>query len=170
MRNYGHSRKSVLSSADTALREARHMIWDIRAMDLEGRELPEALETAARHAIAGSSAELDFQVEGKWRRLALDVETTALRICREAVLNAVKHANPKRIGVLLGYGTHNLTLRITDDGAGISPGALEAAASGEHLGLAGIRDRVQRAGGKLTIDTEPDRGTSVSVSLPLRSA
>lgn len=162
--------RSVLSSADTALREARHMIWDIRAMDLEGRDLPEALETAARHAIAGSSAELDFQVEGKWRRLALDVETTALRICREAVLNAVKHANPKRIGVLLGYGTHNLTLRITDDGAGISPGALEAAASGEHLGLAGIRDRVQRAGGKLTIDTEPDRGTSVSVSLPLRSA
>ncbi len=159
--------KSVLTSADTALRDARHMIWDIRAMDLEGRDLPEALEVAARHAIAGSPADLGFKVEGEHRRLSLDAETSALRICREAVLNAVKHAAPETISVVLTYSAEELMLRVSDDGAGIPPGALEAAASGEHLGIAGIRARVQRARGRLAIESEEGRGTTVSVSLPI---
>ena len=45
---------------------------------------------------------------------------------------------------------------------------MEAAAAGEHLGIAGMRDRAQRAGGKLEITSEPGRGTTVSVSLPIR--
>ena len=89
--------KNVLASADTALRDARHMIWDMRAVELEGRDLAEALETAARHAMAGSSAELVFTVHGDRRRLPLAVETTALRVGREAVLNAVKHAAPRTV-------------------------------------------------------------------------
>ena len=91
--------KNVLASADTALRDARHMIWDMRAVELEGRDLAEALETAARHAMADSAAELVFAVQGERRRLPLAIETTALRVGREAVLNAVKHAAPRRIAL-----------------------------------------------------------------------
>jgi signal transduction histidine kinase/ligand-binding sensor domain-containing protein len=160
--------KNVLASADTALRDARHMIWDMRAVELEGRDLAEALETAARHAMAGSSAELVFTVHGDRRRLPLAIETTALRVGREAVINAVKHAASRTVQVSLEYGPRSLTLRVADDGAGISPGAMEAAAVGEHLGVAGMRDRAQRAGGRLDIISEPGRGTTVSVSLPIR--
>jgi signal transduction histidine kinase/ligand-binding sensor domain-containing protein len=160
--------KNVLASADTALRDARHMIWDMRAVELEGRDLAEALETAARQAMADSSAELVFLVQGDRRRLPLAVETTALRVGREAVINAVKHAAPRTVQVSLEYGPRSLTLRVGDDGTGISPGAMEAAATGEHLGIAGMRDRAQRAGGSLDIITEPGRGTTVSVALPIR--
>jgi signal transduction histidine kinase len=45
---------------------------------------------------------------------------------------------------------------------------MEAAVTGEHLGIAGMRDRAQRAGGILNFISEPGRGTTVSVSLPIR--
>ena len=158
--------KGVLASADTALRDARHMIWDMRAVELEERDLADALEHAAR-ATTGSSTELVFTVNGDRQGLPLAVETTALRIGREAVLNAVKHAAPRRVKVDLEYGSRLLTLRVSDDGTGIAPDAMDAAARGEHWGIGGMRDRAQRAGGTLEISSEPGRGTVVSVSLPI---
>ena len=160
--------KNVLASADTALRDARHMIWDMRAVELEGRDLAGALETAARLAMGSSPAELRFSVTGEARRLPLAVETTALRVCREAVINSVKHAAPRTVEVGLEYAPRSLTLRVADDGTGIPTGAIDAAAAGEHLGIAGMRDRAQRAGGKLDITSEPGGGTSVALTLPVR--
>jgi signal transduction histidine kinase/streptogramin lyase len=162
--------KSVLASADTALRDARHMIWDMRAVELEGRDLASALETGARLAMADSSATLEFGVHGDRRRLPLAIETTTLRICREAVVNAVNHAAPRAVEVSLAYSPRSLTLRVVDDGTGIPPGAVAAAAAGEHLGIAGMRDRARLAGGTLEITSEPGRGTTVSLSLPIRES
>jgi signal transduction histidine kinase len=160
--------KTVLASADTALRDARHMIWDLRAVELEGHDLPTALETAVRRATADSSAQLVFAVHGDRRPLTLAIEATALRVGREAVLNAVKHAAPRMVEVNLEYGPRSLTLRVEDDGSGIPSSALEVAAAGEHLGLAGMRDRAHRAGGKLEITSTLGQGTAVSMSLPIR--
>jgi nitrate/nitrite-specific signal transduction histidine kinase len=69
--------------------------------------------------------------------------------------------------MVAGMVSPSLWFRV-DDGTGIPPGAPEAAAAGEHLGMAGVRDRAQRAGGKLEITSEPGHGTIVSVSLPIR--
>ncbi len=160
--------KSVLASADTALHDARHMIWDMRAVELEGQDLATALEAATRSTMADSSAALVFAVRGDRRRLPVAVETTALRIGREAVLNAVNHAAPRTVEVDLEYGPRSLTLRVLDDGTGIPPGAMEAAVRGEHLGIVGMRDRARRTGGTLEISSEPGRGTVVSASLPIR--
>jgi signal transduction histidine kinase len=108
-----------------------------------------------------------FAVHGDRRRLPVAVETTALRIGREAVLNAVNHAAPRTVEVHLEYGPRSLMLRVSDDGTGIPPGAMEAAAREGHLGIVGMRDRVRRAGGTVEISSEPGRGTTVLVSLPV---
>jgi signal transduction histidine kinase/ligand-binding sensor domain-containing protein len=160
--------KDVLGSADMALRQARHMIWDMRAVELEGHDLAGALETAARSAVADSRVDLVFAVRGSPRRLTAEVETTALRIGREAVINAVKHAAPARVEVDLEYGPRALTVRVRDDGTGMSPDAMDTLSAGEHLGIAGMRDRAQRAGGTLDIASAPGRGTTVSAALPVR--
>jgi signal transduction histidine kinase len=118
--------------------------------------------------MTNSPAELRLSVKGEPRRLPLAVETTALRIGREAILNAVNHAAPRTVDVSLDYGPRSLTLRVADDGTGIPAGAIDAAAAGEHLGIAGMRDRAQLAGGRLDIATDPGHGTTVSVSLPIR--
>jgi signal transduction histidine kinase/ligand-binding sensor domain-containing protein len=160
--------KGVLASADTALRDARRMIWDMRPAELEDQDLAAALETAAHSAMAESPARLVFVVKGDRRRLPLSVETAALRIGREAVLNAVTHAAPRTVEVSIEYAPRLVTVRVRDDGVGIAPGATDAAAKGEHLGIIGMRDRAQRAGGTLEISSEPGRGTVVSASLPIR--
>ena len=160
--------KNVLASADTTLRHARHMIWDLRAVELEGHDLAGALETATRSAVADSGVELVFALRGEPRRLPVAVETTALRIGREAVLNAVKHAGPSVVPVAVEYGRRDLTVRVRDDGAGISPSAMDGRSAGEHLGITGMRDRAQRAGGILDIASAPGSGTIVSLVLPFR--
>lgn len=160
--------KNVLATADTTLRQARHMIWDLRAVELEGHDLAGALETAARSAVAGSGVELVFAVRGEPRRLPVALETTALRIGREAVLNAVKHAAPSLIHVAVEYGPSALTVRVRDDGAGMSPSAMETLSVGEHMGIAGMRDRAQRVGGTLEIASTPGGGTIVSLVLRFR--
>ena len=160
--------KNVLATADTTLRHARHMIWDLRAVELEGHDLAEALETATRSAVAGSGVELVFAVRGDARRLPVALETTALRIGREAVLNAVKHAAPSLVHVAVEYGRRALTVRIRDDGTGMSSGATGAPTVGEHMGIAGMRDRAQSVGGTLDIASTPGGGTIVSLVLPYR--
>ncbi len=160
--------KNVLATADTTLRHARHTIWDLRAVELEGHDLAGALETAARSTVAGSGVELVFAVRGEPRRLPVALETTALRIGREAVLNAVKHAAPSLVHVAVEYGPRALTVRVRDDGAGMSPSAMETLSVGEHMGIAGMRDRAQRVGGTLEIASTPGGGTIVSLVLRFR--
>jgi PAS domain S-box-containing protein len=157
----------VLTSADTALRDARNAIWDMRAVELEGRDLPEALDGAVRSVMAGASVALEFTVRGDRRPLQPVVETTALRIGREAVLNALKHAEARQVEVLLEYAPQLLILQVADDGRGIPPGTAEAAASDGHLGIAGMRARAGRAGGTIEIASEVGTGTTIRVTLPI---
>jgi signal transduction histidine kinase/ligand-binding sensor domain-containing protein len=156
----------VLGVAEATLRDARHMIWDMRAAEVDGQDLADALERAARQALAGSSVELAFSVSGDRRRLPLDVETAAMRIGRESVLNALKHAAARSLQVRLDYGPRRLLLEVVDDGKGFAPGTPEAAAAGGHWGIAGMKSRAERARGTLGITSVPGRGTTVSVSLP----
>lgn len=83
------------------------------------------------------------------------------------MLNAVKHAAPHTVEVSPDYGPRALTLRVSDDGQGIAPGAIDAASAWEHWGMAGMRDRANRAGGRLDISSEPSRGTAVTLLLPI---
>ena len=80
----------------------------------------------------------------------------------------MKHAIPHIVEVNLAYVPSSLTVRVADDGTGIPPGALETTAVGEHLGIAGMRDRAHRAGGTLEI-ASASGGTTISLSLPIRS-
>jgi signal transduction histidine kinase len=158
--------ETVLSSADTALRDARNAIWDMRAVELDGRELPEALEGAIRSIMAGASVSVDFSVRGDRRPLSPLIETTALRIGREAVMNALKHADARKVDVRLDYAPRALILQIVDDGRGMDSSAIEAAPSEGHFGISGMRARARQAAGTMDIASQPGSGTTVRVTLP----
>jgi len=158
---------SVLTSADSALREARNAIWDMRTVELEGRDVAKALERAARTATEGTSIKLVFTVQGSRRRLSESIETTALRIGREAVVNAVKHAHAAQVEIVLTFGASALELRVFDDGIGIQPDALAKNTDGKHLGLTGMRSRAEQAGGTLEIAARELGGTVIAAKLPI---
>jgi signal transduction histidine kinase/ligand-binding sensor domain-containing protein len=162
--------EDVVGLAESTIRDARHMIWDIRAVELDDRELTDALESAARRAVAGSSVDFVFTVRGNRRRLALAVETAAMRICREAVLNALKHAAPHTIEVRLEYDPRMLTVKVIDDGKGIAPGTIDAALQAGHWGVSGMKTRAERVEGTLEIVSVPASGTTVCAALPVGEA
>jgi signal transduction histidine kinase len=158
--------ETVLASADRTLHDARDAIWDMRAVELDGRDLPDALEGAMRSMLEGASVSVDFSVRGARRPLSPLIETTALRIGREAVMNALRHADARTVEVRLHYTPKTLILQVIDDGRGMKPTAIEAASSDGHLGVAGMQTRAQRVGGMLSITSNQAGGTTVEASLP----
>jgi signal transduction histidine kinase len=169
-RNAAISLSGVLSTADATLRDARQMVWDMRAPELDHHDLAEALEIAARQAIADTGTRLDFSVLGTARRLDIGVETTALRIGREAIVNAVKHAAARVITVSVHFASTQLMLIVRDDGRGCDDAMVERAVEGGHWGIRSMRERAARAGGTLEIAGQVGAGTTITLVVPLRGA
>ena len=92
------------------------------------------------------------------------VQHELVRICQEAMSNAVRHARPTVITTTLCWTAPNLTLQVTDNGSGMSGSCLEQTAG---FGMANMRARVEKLGGKLQIETGAGRGTSIIVNLQI---
>jgi signal transduction histidine kinase len=86
------------------------------------------------------------------------------RIGYEAIRNAYTHSNGDRLAVRLRYGK-DLALSVSDNGVGIDPAVADQGRSG-HFGLPGMRERVDRIGGKLRIVSSANSGTEVTVVVP----
>lgn len=86
-----------------------------------------------------------------------------LKIVGEAVTNAIRHAAAGRVGVRLAGGPAGLRIDVTDDGRGFELDQKEWLEG--HFGIRGMRERAQRIGAALAIDTSPGGGTTVSISL-----
>ena len=85
------------------IRETRQAIWDMRSPQLEARALGDALDESGREAVVGTDVRFSSQVTGAPRRCPADLETHLLRIGREAMANAARHAHASAIQVALDY-------------------------------------------------------------------
>ena len=81
---------------------------------------------------------------------------TLFRVCQEALTNVVRHARAQRVDLVLTMEQNRVHLKISDDGIGISPDHKE-----RSLGLLGLRERVERLGGTVTIGGSSDSGTTL---------
>ncbi len=155
----------LLSHAHDTLRETRQMVCDMRAPEQDARDLATTLHEAVS-AMVGDAAELRCVVNGARRRLSPAVETTLLRVGREAVANAIKHAGARTVNVELTYEADAVRLAVRDDGRGANRTQLDCADARGHWGVFGMRERAKRAGAALHIRSAPGEGTHVSLSLP----
>jgi ligand-binding sensor domain-containing protein/signal transduction histidine kinase len=87
-------------------------------------------------------------------------------VAREAVFNAILHANPQSIRVELDFSSDALQIVVSDDGQGF---AVASAQPEEHYGIQGMRERINSFGGTLYIESASDKGTSVHIHLPRAS-
>lgn len=153
--------------ARDSLREARERVWDMRETELGGNDLPAALETTARERTAGTGIEVAVLTSGQPRRLSRPVEDAAFRIGREAVVNAIQHAEARRIEIRVDVGATRLRLEVCDDGRGFTQADGETAHRQGHFGLTGMRERAAKAGGRCEVRGRPEGGTVVALELPL---
>jgi signal transduction histidine kinase len=149
-----------------SLEETRRSVMDLRSQALESRDLSGALSDLARQMTLGTRASAQVRVEGTLTRLDASQEHHFLRIGLEALTNALKHSGAARIEIVLRFMSDATTLIVQDDGCGL--GGAAANLSSRHFGLQGIRERVDKLGGTLSIDSTPGRGTCVSVTVHAR--
>jgi signal transduction histidine kinase len=135
--------------------------------DLEPLTLREILERVVRDHKRRTESNVTMCLEGLPEHVSLAVKITAYRVIQEALANAFRHGGGINQRVQLQSGHGWLVLEIADDGHGF---ALPSSTStSEHLGLIGMRERVESLGGEFEVISEPSRGTRVITHLPLRA-
>jgi signal transduction histidine kinase len=156
-------------TARDSLAEARRIVWALGPGAGEPGALVESLERHAERTATGGGPDVDVVVTGEPVALGAGRELTLLRAAQEAVGNARRHAGASRITVTLSWLGDQVILDVADDGHGFEPGSAPAGPSG-GFGLTSLAQRAREAGGTLTVDSAPGRGTTVSLALPLQQA
>ncbi len=148
-----------------SLTEARRSIMDLRLTELQEQKLPQALSMAAPRWIAGQPVRVELDVEGFDLELPVDLEQNLFRIAQESFANAIKHARPNTVRLMLRSAGGAVLLTIVDDGVGFDTSKTFANLGG-HLGIIGMRERAGRFGGTLHVISEVGAGTRVEVRIP----
>jgi signal transduction histidine kinase len=160
---------TALRRADEVIADARNRVQNLRASDAPAG-LPELLRSRASEAPFDPPIPIRIVVEGHAREIDPLVAVELSRIVDEALLNAARHAKASSIEIMLRFGPRHLDLAIRDDGVGFSRSILDQGYKSGHFGLVGMRERAERVGGDLTIESDPAIGATVAVTLPARIA
>ena len=115
---------------------------------------------------AGVAAQLHCS-EGE-TRLPAAQESILFRIAQEALTNCAKHAQANRVDVHLLRHADHIELRIEDDGCGFVLEELGQSTGSAGLGILTVRDLTEFSGGQCHIDTQPGRGTTLRIVLPIQ--
>ena len=107
------------------------------------------------------------QVVGELNDVPSDLAIACFRAVQEALTNVIRHARAQHVWIELSQTDGALELAVRDDGVGFDAGkTLDQAPSRGHLGLLGMKERVQILGGDIEVDSEPRRGTRIRISFP----
>jgi signal transduction histidine kinase/ligand-binding sensor domain-containing protein len=154
----------IIGDAGTCLREARQSIAGLRTAEGDRSGLAASIAQHARQMTEAKNVRLKLKLDDNPQGLPPAVEYNLLRIAQEAVANSVKHGAPRTIEVCLDTTPQEVRLCVKDDGTGLKDG--NGSGRPGHYGLIGMRERAAQIGADLRIDSEPGRGTSVSVLVP----
>jgi signal transduction histidine kinase len=146
--------------------EARRVIWDLRDNRPESESLVDAVSTALRQATTGKEIDSDISIMGEALPAPREVEHNLLRICQEALSNAIRHGEPRHLRVAMQYSTTELKVRIEDDGKGFNPAGMNGL-NGGHFGLTVMEERARRFGGAFHLQSTPGKGTVVEAAIPI---
>ncbi len=137
---------------------------NLRPASLDHLGLTSALQQYINDFNRQYNIKVDFETVGmKDRRLKGDVETAVFRIVQESLTNIVLHAQASQVDILVNLNDNHLVTVIEDNGIGFSPTSPDL---DNHLGLFGMRERVEMMGGKFTVESAPGKGTTVKVEVP----
>jgi PAS domain S-box-containing protein len=157
----------VLRLVRQTVSDARKIIANLRPTALDDLGLAAAILLEVER-LRQEGYQVDYEEELGAERLPATLEITLFRVAQEALTNARKHAQSRRIRLALRRRGDEVDLEIRDYGRGFDPNATPIAnGPGERVGLAGMQERISMVGGKFKIHSQPGDGTSVVVHVPL---
>jgi len=147
--------------ARSGLAEARRSVWALCPPELDAEGLVGAVQSFLSRVAVGNPTAIGFSLRGEPYPLPNDKALGLLRICQEAVVNALRHAQASKIRVQLTYQPSGVDLCVHDNGRGFDP---KAHAAGKGFGLISMRERAERIGARIEISGEPGQGTRLTVA------
>lgn len=147
---------------DHAVDDIRGSVWALRSVAVHGQSLTEAIDSAISRVGPGHRARITTRATGQPFELPNFVTGNLLLIVQEAIFNALRHGDPESIDVVVSFDAAHAAVEVSirDDGAGFTVGEHVGPADG-HFGLQGMRERAERLGGRLTVESRPGSGTIV---------
>jgi len=147
-----------LETTRSGLQETRRALKSLRASPLDDLGLVLALRKMAEETAARANLRLELSLPDQPVSDSAEGAHAIYRVAQEAMANAAHHAQAQTLAVRLSVNGSGLSLEVRDDGQGFNRQQGQTAG---HFGLAGMVERAQLAGGQLTIDSRPGRGTTI---------
>jgi PAS domain S-box-containing protein len=149
---------------DQAIVLVRRIAYDLRPQILDDLGLVPAVEWLVSEFQKRSKIRCRLDVPPVEIEVPADVATALFRIVQEALTNVARHSRASSASIAIVRTAEDIQVSVADNGIGISEARMAAA---DSLGLVGIQERAAHFGGRVAIRGLPDRGTTVSVSIPL---
>jgi PAS domain S-box-containing protein len=155
--------EQCIELVELAGERVRGLALELRPPMIESAGLDATLRWLAGQRLLGAAVHLS----GQAGELPREVAVACFRVAQEALTNVARHARAHNVWIELARKERSVELAVRDDGTGFdSTRALAGWSAGGHLGLLGMRERVQILNGALQVESQPGRGTTIRVSLP----
>lgn len=155
------------------IKEVRRVTFNLKPTVLGDYGLQAGLNVFIKEIGKLTDIELDYRVEGESSgRIPQKIENNIFRIVQEAVNNAIKYSETKKIEVVLHQSEHELVITIRDEGKGFDEKLIEARSINieSGRGFFNMYERTEYVNGKLDLKSSPGEGTTITLTVPLRSA
>ncbi|MFQ5380847.1 MAG: GAF domain-containing protein [Dehalococcoidia bacterium] len=160
--------QTVKQFASRALDDTRRLILDLRPPVLDDLGLVSAVREHAEAHLTPQGVSYDLSAQGMGERLPSAVEVALFRILQEAINNCARHSGARHAQIRLECVDSQVQASVDDDGKGFDVwNKLDRKQGKPPLGILGMRERAALLGGELAIDSAPDKGTRISVRVPL---
>ncbi len=150
--------------------EVHFVAWKLRPAVLDDLGLHGALSNLVESWTERTGVPVDLYSEMEKQRLSGEIETTLYRVVQEALTNTVRHAHAHSVSVVLKRLADEVRLLVEDDGCGFDVGTVLAPGrQSGRLGLLGMQERIEQAGGSFEVDSSPGKGTTIIASIPVEA-
>ena len=157
----------VVTLAEETIENVRRQTRALRPIYLEDLGLVTALEMLARETSQPANLPIEFQLQGRERRMNPNHELALYRMAQEALNNVARHANASQAHLEIIFTTEDVILHISDNGTGFEvPKSPAEFAPAGHFGLLGLYERAELLGARLEIQSSAGKGTRITVILP----
>jgi signal transduction histidine kinase len=134
---------------------------------IENHGLVESLQFELEKWTLHSKIQMNLEVIGEVKHLKTTTELIVFRIIQESLSNILKYANATSISIVLNYFANSLLFNINDNGIGFYPETeMENKMIGKKAGLKNMKQRAEMVDGKFEIESNLNKGTTISVEIP----
>ncbi|MFH1169528.1 MAG: sensor histidine kinase, partial [Chloroflexota bacterium] len=155
---------------NNAIQGVRRLSQDLRPAALDRLGLLPALEWLADETKKYSGIETKVNIKGNPQRFPEEEELLLFRITQEALRNVWRHSKASEAEIAVEFDQDKARITVSDNGKGFDlPDKLGDLARDGKLGLAGMQERAQLLGATLSVQSQPGKGSSITVELPVKS-